>query len=625
MKKSLMIILAVIVLGAVTATLFLKVRKVEVRAPENFFPEETIIYVSQKGIAGSWEKLKASGFWKELTSSEGWKELEPKIGELQREFEAKWGVPLNEENIMQLAGREVALALLPPEEGDLKPRGLLLAKVGVKVKVGSLLIKLQDELSQAEQLTFEDYRGVEIVRIKTSSPELPQLSYAFLDDWLALEVGSADSILKEVINLYQGQSQKSLARSQNFRKIRSKLPEKRAGLLYVDLERALTAYPEQKMKEILKGKLPGERGQAHLSASFEPFKAAGGASWFDEGLWAKSYLLLNKEKADRELLQMYSSKPTRLRSLSYIPKESVLFAGSTFNINTYWKYLQKALEKQDPEISENLGKGIETFETKWDLNLQNDIFSWMGEEFAYAISELSLEGMFPMPSYFLMIEVKDKTRAKETLTRIKENLKKISQEKKMLFQLKFAVEEYDEEEINFLQVPFLKPGYALVNDFLIISTTTSAIKKVIDTKKGRQDSLSEDANFKRVQSVFTEKSSNLCYLNVEKSLGLVRSIAAWAVSMQEMQLSGIRREKKRINLKEFETEDEREKNLEDCRRRLEEKERKVRNLNENLEGTLYPLLESLKPLKSLGASTITDEKGAKQLFYLAIEEGEMKP
>ncbi|MCD5391016.1 hypothetical protein LR007_04040 [candidate division NPL-UPA2 bacterium] len=114
MKKTLVIILAIIVLGGVGAALFLKVRKVEVEVLESFFPEETIAYISQKGIAGSWDKFKASGFWKELISSEGWRELEPKLRELQGEFEAKCGIPLTEENIMELFGQEVALALLPP-------------------------------------------------------------------------------------------------------------------------------------------------------------------------------------------------------------------------------------------------------------------------------------------------------------------------------------------------------------------------------------------------------------------------------------------------------------------------------------------------------------------------------
>ncbi|MCD5391017.1 DUF3352 domain-containing protein [candidate division NPL-UPA2 bacterium] len=397
----------------------------------------------------------------------------------------------------------------------------------MKTKVASLLVKLQDKLSQSQQLAFADYRGVEIVRIKTS-PDLPQLSYAFLGDWLALEVGRGN-FLEEVINLYQGQSQKSLARSENFGKISSKLPEKRAGLFYIDIERALTAYPEEKMEGILEEKLPGKRAESSFISSFEPFKAAGVVSWFDDGLRVKSYFLLNKEKADRELQEMYSHKPSELRSLSYIPKGSLVYGGFTFDINTYWKYLQKALEKQNPESAELISKGIETLESKWELNLRSDILSWMGEEFACALSELSSGGMFPVPSYFLMIEVKDEAKAKETLTRIKENLKRIGEEKKMPFQ--FAVEEYDGEKINFLQVPFLKPGYVLFEDFLIIGTSTSAIKKTIDTRNGEEDSLSQDANFKRVQSIFTERPSSLCYLNVEKSLSLIREIADWGPSL----------------------------------------------------------------------------------------------
>ncbi|MCD5391018.1 hypothetical protein LR007_04050 [candidate division NPL-UPA2 bacterium] len=91
--------------------------------------------------------------------------------------------------------------------------------------------------------------------------------------------------------------------------------------------------------------------------------------------------------------------------------------------------------------------------------------------------------------------------------------------------------------------------------------------------------------------------------------------------MQEMQLSGIRGEKKRIEAGEFETPDEREKKLEACQKRLEEKERKVKNLKKKIEGSLCPLLESLKLLKSLGVNTTTDEEGTEQVFYLAVEEG----
>lgn len=621
MKKVIIAVLAVAILAAIGVALFLKGKEAEGVA-ENFIPADVLIYISQRGIGNDWEKLKDSNFWKEITSSEGWEEIEPQLRELQRKLESKVGLALDEGSIRELFGKEVALALLLGEGEGLKPQGLLLTRVGMKTKVQERLAKMQDKLSGEGKLPSETYKEVEITNLKTSSPEV-ELSYAFLGDWLVLEIGKNSSALKESIDIHGGENQRSLANNEKFQEIRSRLPKDRAGLFYLNVEEALAVYPEGIVEEISKGKPPLKELSRRTSASLEMFKTIGGTTWFDKGLKAEFCLLLNQEKADENLREMYSWKPRKSEGIKYIPQGTIIYASSSsfYDIGTCWKYLQETLKEGNPPAAERMFKGIERLDTEWGLSLEDDILSWIGNEFAYAISEVDLEGMFPLPGYFLMLKVRDEKKARETLDKVENILERISLEKGLPFPLRFGEEEYEGEEIKVLRVPFLEPGYAFVNDFLIISNSTSTIKKLIDTEKGKETSLLEDANFKRVKSVFREKSNGLGYLNIEKTLDIVRSLTARSLSAQERQLSRMRIRKAALESREFETPEEGERELKAFQEKLEMMERRVNNLQNNLEERLYPLLESLKVFKSLGVNVLTDKEGAEQMFYLAVEEG----
>ena len=78
--------------------------------------------------------------------------------------------------------------------------------------------------------------------------------------------------------------------------------------------------------------------------------------------------------------------------------------------------------------------------------------------------------------------------------------------------------------------------------------------------------------------------------------------------------------KERIEAGEFGSPQEKEEKLEECRKELQAKEKKVNDLTGKLESSLYPLLESLGTMKSLGISTVADVEGMEQMFYLAIEQ-----
>ncbi len=620
MKKVIGVVLAVAILAAVGVALVWKGREVKVGGAENFIPENALVYISQKGIGKDWEKFKSSHFWKEETSLKEWREIEPQLKELQRKIESKVGFALNEGNVKQLFGKEVALALLPGQAGNLKPRGLLLTRVGMKTKVQEHLAKIEDKLSGQGKLPSETYKDVEITSLKLSSPGI-ELSYAFLNDWLVLGIGRNNSVLKEVIDIYRDRS-RSLANNENFQEIRSRVPKERAGLFYLNMEEALAVYPEKLIGEIPKGRPSLKEMGRQMKASLEMVKTVGGATWFDKGLKAKLCLLLNRKKADGNLQEMYSWKPRKFESLKYIPQGTLIYAaGSVDDMGTYWKYLRGTLKKQNPQVAEQMLRGVEKLKTKWGISLEDDILSWMGPELAYGLAGVNLEGMFPRPGYFLLLQVRDEKKARETLDKVGSIMEKISVKKGLPSPLKFRGEEYEGEEIKVLPVPFLKPGYAFVNNFLIISLSTSTIKKLIDTEKGKEGSLREDANFKRVESIFGEKSNGLSYLNIEKTLDTVHGLSAWFLSAQEKQLSRMKGRKAVLESRKFETPEDKKRAIEAFRKKLSMREKRVSTLRGSLEERVYPLLKSLKVFKSLGVNAFTDKEGAEQTFYLAVEGG----
>jgi hypothetical protein len=94
-----------------------------------------------------------------------------------------------------------------------------------------------------------------------------------------------------------------------------------------------------------------------------------------------------------------------------------------------------------------------------------------------------------MPAMAFLIPVKDANAVEERLLKLRNSIR-INGKK-----LEFTGSQiYNGVNINMAELPLgfifsVKGGYAIINEYLVVATTTSIIKKIIDTTSGRRNSL----------------------------------------------------------------------------------------------------------------------------------------
>lgn len=200
--------------------------------------------------------------------------------------------------------------------------------------------------------------------------------YTVIGDWILIGLNGVDlDRFKSNMDLIYKDTGTPLWDNADFQQALNKLPSERTGMGYFDMDYFLDEVLSPQLKS------PDEKGAlATLRPYAPPFIAFSFTGVDEEGFAGLRFHAPAPQGFD-----FLAEKTNPLESASFVPQDALYFA-SGLNLNAYWQELLRvARENSEEEWATRLLDSIAAFEDKYGLDLDEDLFGWMRDEFALAI------------------------------------------------------------------------------------------------------------------------------------------------------------------------------------------------------------------------------------------------
>lgn len=484
--------------------------KISEIAFEEMLPEDTIFYLSVPNASKLVANFKETNCYKILL------EIDP-IGltEGQPEFErAKKLYNTFVQPLTKVFHGRIGLAVknIPPGPGI--PGMIFLADVDeneqilrayLKERIGPLLSQIG-----AQTLTFT-HGDYEVQQFSLPKPVPFAACYTVADGVFIATVGR--QTIEEILDLTA--RPRSLADSELFREVREKVGEKSDFLVYANtaalLESVQPVIPEE-VKAILQ--VLGLTSIKALGTGAEPMGTA------SKGVW---YMATGPERTG--VLGLIARKSPPLKAVSYLPEDvTFLYALSLGDFGQFYDELLDALRQTVVSLKgnrawEQILAGLRRAESKAGFRIREDLLAPFGGELCIAVKVPEVLGF---PPVFLLIETKDAEKAKALIDRLIAALEKASggpvvrttQEYKGIGITSVSLMPGGGGMgVSLAALPFVRPAFGVVGDFLVIGVHSNSVKKIVDVHRGGK-SLKDNPDFQRVFANLAPQGSVTSYVNL---------------------------------------------------------------------------------------------------------------
>lgn len=386
----------------------------------------------------------------------------------------------------------ISVVILPSSTAGIDSDIAVIMGVKNKFKAHNFLQKYQNKLQ--EKPVEQKYNGITIYRVNLDNNQ--QILTTFFNNYLV--VSEREEIINKIIDTHKGKASLATNYPQS-------LVHKNAvvSIYFPEFDRLLIkllkdSLPEGKLDEQVEKQM-NKINTLFMNMSIE-----------DHGLKFTTLVQLSEPLAHKINL-----KPVSQNLLNKIPKNTV-FLMSGNGINQLWQQVESE-RKNIPELDEAIST-TEMMVNQWlNLDLGNDIFSWLDGEFAVAIAgnpeqpllENNIHGL-------LLLETSNKTQGENTLNKL-ESMAKF---------LPFAsVNQREKEGINITewsnnQTTITAYGWLDDNKLLFTFGKTFNPRESLD----KNNSILKSDNFKITTESLAKNNYGYLYFDYQKARDLALNI-----------------------------------------------------------------------------------------------------
>ncbi len=210
-------------------------------------------------------------------------------------------------------------------------------------------------------------------------------------------------------------------------------------------------------------------------------------------------------------------RPGKIRAYEIMSNQTALYMSIGFeNFNKFYNNLISQYNADSPKDFEDIQANVHKVEKLLKINLQNDVFNWIGQEIA--IVKLRPDAETRMEDVIVAINANDIEAAKTGLGHIIKQVPGI----------KFKASEYKNFQIDYLAMKgffriFLgkmfqkleKPYITYIEDYVVMSNSLSTLKKVIDDYTIGQ-TLAHNSKFMDFKDNFATKANASLFIQMPK-------------------------------------------------------------------------------------------------------------
>ncbi|NQS99792.1 MAG: DUF3352 domain-containing protein [Candidatus Omnitrophica bacterium] len=535
MKKIVVIVSIVLVVSGIGAAIVYKLQGPKKLPIEKILPEQAMFYLQMSEIEKSLEEFKTTQLWWNIQQID-LELLLQKSGLTEQdlaqfnEFQAKY-IRFLPGLLWEFFGQEVACAIYPFEISSFEdPRALLEAassfvlvtRLRPEAEFIELLTKVFDKFDRQVQIRDKKYKDYE-VNLVALTDQL-DLVFASVEDLLVIGLG--EPAVFACLDVASG-DQPALTHDKQYILTRSRLSQDaqtigygNLELLFSNVKQVLSSIPATQEEDITK--------KAQALKQFEKstgLETIGLSSSLEKVAQTKAVVLFDKAKMDPDLAVLYSFKPQKNNSISFVPKDVIYYQWSNcLDAELSWDNFQQQLAEQRqhlppgaPQFS-NIFSGIEQ---ELGQDIENDIIPAMGNETGGFLADINMDGPFPIPEILFFLKVKDQAvfeTALDTLT-AKNTLPMRS-------------EMYKDINIKYVSLPFGKgfqPGYCFLDDYLLIACSQKLLKQSIDASSNQSLCLTANQDFQAVDFGLTKENNGIFFFKTATFFSKIRQICDWGV------------------------------------------------------------------------------------------------
>lgn len=499
-------------------------------------PAGATVVVSGFDLEGFWTRLQGTRLYQELKAIQDVQNAMAPLDESRREIQEEICVRFDEETILSLFGGKFDLGFygsLPEDRADL----LLVADVEDEAGARTIVEECEAQLVDEKGATFRDdeVEGSQ-VRVATNSEGEDVLFYALEDG--SLVMATTRERMTSALAMGEDASMTSVS---SYTDVIDKLTDATV-VVWIDQE-AMRQASRSAMADTT-GMATGDRERLEAATTaLEGYMLAAsfgiGFHWSDAGIRGAMYAALPEGSERSPMLEMLTSAPGEIRSLSWQPESTLLYMSmASLDPQVVWeearKYAIQATRTQmnvagtaDSLTADSLvASQIAAFEAETGIDVEEDLLSWIGEEAAFSITGVDRTGFFPVPEVGITIASRDRQRAQATLTELEGVVSEMASARASI-PLQWQEEAYEGQTIRFAPTPMgegLSIAYAVTDPFVVLGTSRGLVQRMLDAGAGRAQGLPSNPSFTALTEFYPQQSTGLGYVNLEQILTEVEGL-----------------------------------------------------------------------------------------------------
>jgi prepilin-type processing-associated H-X9-DG protein len=495
---------------------------------EKMLPEDTIFYLSVPDMKAGIEEMKGTNAYRLLEEINpiSMMQGQPEFGRLKELYSAYV------EPLTKIFHKRVAFAVknIPAAPGI--PGAILFADVPDAGKEAALRLYLNERIHPllsrigVQRLTFAQGQ-YEVEQLSFARPAPLVVCYTIADGLFVATLGRGT-----MESLLDGNfPTKTLAESEHLREVRRAVGE---VTIYANTAALL---------ESVKPMMP-ERMDVFLKVTgVDAIKAMGiGGETLGTAFLGRGYVYTGSQP--KGFLGLLAKEVPPPKVVNYVPGDStILYAFSLSDKAELYDEVMGALRETmlsfhgDREW-QRLTAGIQRAEQHLGLRIREDLLAPFGSELCVALKVPEVLGF---PPIYVLLEVKDAARAQAAIDKLIALLEKGAEASVMR-----TTQDYKGVRITSLSLMpggrghgarlaalplMMRPAYAVVGDFLVVSVHGNLVKKIVDVHQGEK-SLKDNPDFQRVFGKLSPSGTITSYVNMKEIYDFLYGTFSGMAAMQ---------------------------------------------------------------------------------------------
>ena len=482
MSKKVLIIAAslVLVLGTavgVGAYFFIQYQSLS-HSPEEtarYVPAETSLYASMNLRPGAGQLMQAREILDLFKENP---RFEEKLDEIYGDLEEETGIDVEQE-LFPWVGPEIALAIPTFEGIEETPEVVAFIGHTDKAAAESFLRKLMAFGQESGEMEYEE--GVTRGRLTFVTDPSDDVSahIALADDYIVIATGG-ETLESTLDRMESGQDLPSLFDDPGFQEAREAAESPRFGLMYIDVAGIIGQAGDDIFGEEIADSLQDFSDQL-------PDFIVASSSFIDKGILVSTSFDYPVQD------QLFVPETDNSLGSAGLASEDTVALLSFVGVQDAWERLREEIADV-PDL--DLDEAFDEIEAEIGIDIERDILGWMTGELAFTM-------LLPEGATFsgdeihanAYVEFDDRAGALSGMERIRSALEDGGVE--------FDVVDIEGNEAVVADVgeeegtPNLTPGYVVLDNYVVIGTTLTALRQAVEAEKGDIPSLRESPAFSR--------------------------------------------------------------------------------------------------------------------------------